>query len=104
LPWPDRHTVGSWLVVQAPTTFEEINMRVLVAGSTGVLGRQVVPVLRAAGHDVIGLATRRTDSAEPTVIANAFDKDGLVDAVVQAKHDLPDGARGADQLPLTACR
>ncbi|MFI6069985.1 NAD-dependent epimerase/dehydratase family protein [Actinoplanes sp. NPDC051343] len=62
-------------------------MRVLVAGSTGVLGRQVVPVLRAAGHDVIGLATRRTDSAEPTVIANAFDKDGLVDAVVQAKPD-----------------
>jgi nucleoside-diphosphate-sugar epimerase len=31
-------------------------MRVLVAGATGVLGRQLVPLLAAAGHEVVGLA------------------------------------------------
>lgn len=62
-------------------------MRVLVAGSTGVLGRQVVPVLRAAGHDVIGLASRPAGSGERTVVADAFDKDGLIDAVVRAEPD-----------------
>jgi uncharacterized protein YbjT (DUF2867 family) len=31
-------------------------MRVLLAGATGVIGRQTVPVLTTAGHQVIGLA------------------------------------------------
>jgi nucleoside-diphosphate-sugar epimerase len=31
-------------------------MHVFVAGATGVIGRRLVPVLRSAGHDVIGLA------------------------------------------------
>ena len=31
-------------------------MRVLIAGATGVIGRQAVPRLAAAGHDVIGLS------------------------------------------------
>ena len=31
-------------------------MRVLLAGATGVIGRQAVPVLTAAGHQVTGLA------------------------------------------------
>lgn len=31
-------------------------MRVLVAGATGVLGRTLLPLLKAAGHDVVGLA------------------------------------------------
>ena len=31
-------------------------MRVFVAGATGVLGRRVVPLLVAAGHDVTGVA------------------------------------------------
>jgi len=31
-------------------------LRVLLAGATGVIGRQAVPVLAAAGHQVIGLA------------------------------------------------
>jgi uncharacterized protein YbjT (DUF2867 family) len=31
-------------------------MRILLAGDTGVIGRQAVPVLAAAGHEVTGLA------------------------------------------------
>lgn len=31
-------------------------MKVLVAGASGILGRQLVPQLEAAGHEVIGLA------------------------------------------------
>jgi uncharacterized protein YbjT (DUF2867 family) len=31
-------------------------MRILLAGATGVIGRQAVPVLAAAGHEVTGLA------------------------------------------------
>ena len=35
-------------------------MRVLVAGATGVVGRQLVPLLAEAGHEVVG--TSRTDA------------------------------------------
>ena len=31
-------------------------MRILLAGATGVIGRQAVPVLAAAGQQVTGLA------------------------------------------------
>jgi 2-alkyl-3-oxoalkanoate reductase len=62
-------------------------MRVLVAGASGVLGRRVVPLLVAAGHDVSALA--RSDGragllgglgATP-VRAEVFDPDAMVRAV-----------------------
>jgi nucleoside-diphosphate-sugar epimerase len=31
-------------------------MKVLVAGASGAIGRQLVPALSAAGHEVVGLA------------------------------------------------
>ena len=34
-------------------------MRVFVAGATGVLGRQLLPLLASHGHDVIGMARGR---------------------------------------------
>ncbi|WP_456699120.1 MULTISPECIES: NAD-dependent epimerase/dehydratase family protein [unclassified Bradyrhizobium] len=49
-------------------------MRIFVAGATGALGRQLVPLLRAAGHSVVA-STRsaaKTASAmtdHPDVIA-----------------------------------
>ena len=55
-------------------------MRVLVAGATGVIGGQLVPLLRSVGHEVIGLSRsggRRASALErtgvPVVTADALD-------------------------------
>jgi len=70
-------------------------MRVLVAGATGVIGRQLVPVLQGAGHHVVGLSrpdSRRSDdagsgTADETVAADALDAQALAVAVEDAKPD-----------------
>ncbi|MDF2711747.1 MAG: NAD-dependent epimerase/dehydratase, partial [Nonomuraea muscovyensis] len=65
-------------------------MRVLVAGATGVIGRQLVPLLAAVGHEVICLS-RAPGTAVPgatrTVVADALDRDATVRAVRQAAPD-----------------
>jgi nucleoside-diphosphate-sugar epimerase len=66
-------------------------MRILVAGATGVIGRQLVPVLAAAGHDVIGLAKRDPGGPARTgvrmVFADALDGPAVTAAVRQANPD-----------------
>ena len=69
-------------------------MKVLVAGATGALGRQLVPRLVAAGHDVSGM-TRRPDRAGAVrglgaapVIADALDPDAVARAVAEAAPDV----------------
>src|SRR6266851_5925338 len=56
-------------------------MRVFVAGATGAIGKQLVPRLVAAGHEVVGMthsaskrALLRELAAEP-VVADALDPD-----------------------------
>jgi nucleoside-diphosphate-sugar epimerase len=68
-------------------------MRVFVAGATGVIGRRLVPLLRNAGHEVIGMvrsperaADLRALGAEPAV-ADAFDGAAVQRAVHQAQPD-----------------
>ncbi|MFG3442369.1 NAD-dependent epimerase/dehydratase family protein [Nonomuraea sp. NPDC047897] len=65
-------------------------MRVLVAGATGVIGRQLVPLLAAVGHEVVALS-RTPGAVVPgaalTVIADALDRDATVRAVRQAGPD-----------------
>jgi nucleoside-diphosphate-sugar epimerase len=65
-------------------------MKVLVAGATGALGRQLVAQLVARGHEVFGMtrsASKRDDvrklGAIP-VVADALDPDAVARAVAQA--------------------
>ena len=69
-------------------------MKILVAGATGALGRQLVPMLVARGHDVAGMT--RTEAkrdlvrglgAEP-VVADALDPDAVADAVALHQPDV----------------
>ena len=81
-------------------------MRVFVAGASGVVGRQLVPMLVAAGHDVTGTTRHatRTDAlaqagATPVVV-DATDPAALNRAVADARpgvviHQLTDLAAAA---------
>ena len=69
-------------------------MRVLVAGATGVMGRQLVPRLLEAGHQVIGMT--RTESkaaalwdlgARP-IVADALDPVQVAEAVADAEPEV----------------
>jgi nucleoside-diphosphate-sugar epimerase len=69
-------------------------MRVFVAGATGAIGRQLVPRLVAAGHEVHGMT--RSESKQATlhelgavpVIADALDPDQVAEAVGTARPDV----------------
>ena len=69
-------------------------MKVFVAGATGALGRRLVPLLVAGGHEVVGMT--RSPSNEPMlralgaepVIADGLDKRSVTDAVVRAEPEV----------------
>jgi nucleoside-diphosphate-sugar epimerase len=68
-------------------------MRVFLAGATGAIGRQLVPLLLAAGHEVTG-TTRSPSRAEALLAAgaeaailDALDADALDAAVRRARPD-----------------
>lgn len=69
-------------------------MKVFLAGATGAVGKQLVPLLVAHGHQVVG-ATRtaekaarlRAAGAEPVVV-DALDRPALVRAVSAARPDV----------------
>jgi nucleoside-diphosphate-sugar epimerase len=58
-------------------------MRVLVAGASGAIGRQLLPLLDGVGHETIALAHRATVRVANghTVVADALDRDAVVTAV-----------------------
>lgn len=64
-------------------------MKILVTGATGVLGRRVLPLLRAAGHDVAAVAGSRPDQVRAAGVRpielDLFDRDAVRRAV--AGHD-----------------
>jgi nucleoside-diphosphate-sugar epimerase len=69
-------------------------MRVFVAGATGALGKQLVPRLVAAGHEVVGMTRSeeraglvRELGAEPAV-ADALDPDAVGSAVSAARPEV----------------
>lgn len=69
-------------------------MRVFVAGATGAIGRQLVPRLVAAGHEVHGMtrsASKRAMLAElgaVPVVADALDPEQVAEAVAGARPDV----------------
>jgi nucleoside-diphosphate-sugar epimerase len=69
-------------------------MKVFVAGATGALGRQLVPMLVANGHDVTGMTSKpekqdlvRSLGARP-VVADALDPEQVAQAVAQAEPEV----------------
>src|SRR4051794_1444604 len=67
-------------------------MKDLVAGATGAVGKQLVPRLLAAGHDVVGMTRSKPDlvrelGAKP-VVADALDPDQVARAVAEAEPEV----------------
>jgi len=69
-------------------------MKVFVAGATGALGKQLVPMLVANGHDVVGMTRTeakrdqvRRVGAQP-VVADALDADAVGRALGEAEPDV----------------
>jgi nucleoside-diphosphate-sugar epimerase len=60
-------------------------MKIFVAGATGVIGRRLVPLLRDAGHDVVG-TSRRPGAAD--IELDVFDRDEVMRAVAEAEPDV----------------
>ncbi|MEJ3404796.1 NAD(P)-dependent oxidoreductase [Rathayibacter sp. YIM 133350] len=68
-------------------------MRVLLAGASGALGRQLAPQLLAAGHGVLGI-TRSPERAErlrsmgaDAVVADVLDRDALLASLTGQRAD-----------------
>jgi nucleoside-diphosphate-sugar epimerase len=69
-------------------------MRVFVAGATGAIGRQLVPRLVEAGHEVRGMTRSESKQAmlyelgAVPVVADALDPDQVAEAVGRARPDV----------------
>jgi nucleoside-diphosphate-sugar epimerase len=69
-------------------------MRVFVAGATGAIGKQLVPRLVAAGHEVHGMTRSESkqamlrDLGAVPVVADALDPDQVAEAVGTARPDV----------------
>jgi nucleoside-diphosphate-sugar epimerase len=73
---------------------KELMMRVFVAGATGAIGKQLVPRLVAAGHEVMGMTRSESKQAmlselgATPVVADALDPDQVAEAVARAMPDV----------------
>jgi nucleoside-diphosphate-sugar epimerase len=69
-------------------------MRVFVAGATGAIGKQLVPHLVAAGHEIHGMTRHESkgvmlkELGAVPVVADALDPDQVAEAVGLAKPDV----------------
>lgn len=63
-------------------------MRVLIAGATGVLGRQAVPVLEGAGHQVTGLSANLLDPGAVATAVTAAQPDAVIHLATKIPADL----------------
>jgi nucleoside-diphosphate-sugar epimerase len=80
-------------VVKA-SSMKELMMRVFVAGATGAIGRQLVPRLVEAGHEVHGMTRSESkqamlhDLGAVPVVADALDPDQVAEAVGRIRPDV----------------
>jgi nucleoside-diphosphate-sugar epimerase len=62
-----------------------------MAGATGVIGIRTVPLLLAAGHEVVGMVRSATDGpplealGAGSIVCDAFDTAGVCEAVVESR-------------------
>jgi nucleoside-diphosphate-sugar epimerase len=69
-------------------------MRIFLAGATGAIGKQLVPRLVAAGHEVHGMTRSESkqamlyDLGAVPVVADALDPDRLAEAVARARPEV----------------
>jgi nucleoside-diphosphate-sugar epimerase len=69
-------------------------MKVFLAGAAGVIGRRLIPLLRDAGHDVVGTTRSGETAAElkargiTAVVVDVYDATALRDAVARAHPDV----------------
>jgi nucleoside-diphosphate-sugar epimerase len=90
-------------------------MKIFLAGATGAIGRRLIPLLREAGHDVVG-TTRSAEKADALramgfepVVVNVFDAPALSriistvrpDIIVHQLTDLPYGLDPAKMAEAT---
>src|SRR5918994_3798758 len=73
---------------------KEFMMRVFVAGATGAIGKQLVPRLVEAGHEVHGMTRSESKQAmlhelgAVPVVADALDPDQVAEVVGRARPDV----------------
>jgi nucleoside-diphosphate-sugar epimerase len=69
-------------------------MKIFVAGATGVMGKQLVPRLVAAGHEVVGMTRSQSKQAAlrelgaSSVVADALDPEQVAAAVAGAQPEV----------------
>jgi nucleoside-diphosphate-sugar epimerase len=75
-------------------SIKELMMRVFLAGATGAIGKQLVPRLVAAGHEVHGMTRSEakqamlSDLGAVPVVADALDPDQVAEAVGRARPEV----------------
>ena len=103
------NTTGEMSFATAGSTPTCASMRLLMTGGTGVLGRALAPLARAAGHELIAPTRRELDLFAPVAVARAVRG---VDAVlhlatrIQPLEQLgkPEAWRDNDRLRADASR
>jgi nucleoside-diphosphate-sugar epimerase len=62
--------------------------RIFLAGATGAVGRRLVPLLVAAGHQVTALTRKSRDLPVDVVVGDVYDRDALMGIVEAAAPDV----------------
>jgi nucleoside-diphosphate-sugar epimerase len=77
-------------------------MKVLVAGASGAIGRVLLPLLEAAGHEVVGWARSPRSGPPPVLAVDALDRVAVATAVRASAPDAIGTSRsGVDRRART---